>query len=116
MSDVSYQEFVIEGAATIIEGVGWAVPEGATYNEIVILAAAAIITSGGVSDSGIAALILNEASVTRQALNGTFVAVRTSDGFTLPPDTIVVITIDKTLAEVTATPIADIADITFEVV
>ena len=47
-------------------------------------------------------------------LTATFVAVRTSDGHTLPPSTIVVITLDKTLAEVTATPVADIADITFE--
>ncbi len=47
-------------------------------------------------------------------LSATFVAVRTSDGHTLPPSTIVVITLDKTLAEVTATPVADIADITFE--
>lgn len=48
------------------------------------------------------------------ALASTFVAVRTSDGHPLAPGTIVVITLDKTLAEITATPVADIADITFE--
>ncbi|MDF2045167.1 hypothetical protein P2P98_03255 [Microbacterium sp. Kw_RZR3] len=47
-------------------------------------------------------------------LSSTFVAVRTSDGKALPAGTIVVITLDKTLAQVTATPVADIADITFQ--
>lgn len=47
-------------------------------------------------------------------LASTFVAVRTSDGHPLAPGTIVVITLDKTLAEITTTPAADIADITFE--
>lgn len=47
-------------------------------------------------------------------LSAAFVAVRTSDGHTLPPSTIVVITLDKTLAQITASPVADIADITFE--
>ena len=55
-----------------------------------------------------------EAIADSPELSATFVAVRTSDGHTLPPSTIVVITLDKTLAEVTATPVADIADITFE--
>lgn len=50
----------------------------------------------------------------RQALLGTFVAVRTSDGKALPAGTIVVITLDKTLAQITASPVADIADITFQ--
>jgi hypothetical protein len=49
-----------------------------------------------------------------EQLSATFVAVRTSDGQALAPGTIVVITLDKTLAEITATPVADIADITFE--
>lgn len=47
-------------------------------------------------------------------LGANFVRVRTSDGHPLPPSTVVVITLDKTLAEVTATPTADIYDITFE--
>lgn len=42
------------------------------------------------------------------------VGVRTSDGYSLPEGTMVVLTIDKTLAEVTANPVADIDDITFE--
>lgn len=56
----------------------------------------------------------------REALAGspellsTYVVVRTADGHPLPPSTVVVITLDKTLAEVTATPTADIYDITFE--
>lgn len=49
----------------------------------------------------------------KAVLTSTFVAVRTSDGKALPAGTIVVITLDKTLAQVTATPVADIADITF---
>lgn len=52
--------------------------------------------------------------LSEEGLNATFVAVRTSDGKTLPPGTIVVITLDKTLAQVTANPVADIADITFQ--
>ena len=47
-------------------------------------------------------------------LSAAFVAVRTSDGHTLPPSTIVVITLDRTLAQVTAVPAAELADITFE--
>ena len=50
----------------------------------------------------------------RNALHAGYVTVRTSDGQTLPTGTIVVITIDKTLAQVTTTPVAGIADITFE--
>lgn len=49
-----------------------------------------------------------------EQLSGTFVAVRTSDNKALPAGTIVVITLDKTLAQVTASPVADIADITFQ--
>ena len=48
------------------------------------------------------------------ALSATFVAVRTADGQPLAPGTVVVITLDKTLAEITASPVAEIADITFE--
>jgi len=51
--------------------------------------------------------------LSEEELNAMFVAVRTSDGKALPPGTIVVITLDKTLAQVTANPVADIADITF---
>lgn len=47
------------------------------------------------------------------SLTRAFVSVRTSDGQQLPAGTVVVITLDKTLAQVTATPVADIADITF---
>jgi len=47
-------------------------------------------------------------------LSRAFVAVRTADGKTLPAGTIVVITLDKTLAQVTASPVADIADISFQ--
>jgi hypothetical protein len=43
-----------------------------------------------------------------------FVVVRTSDGHMLPPDTAVILTLDKTLAQITASPVADIDDITFE--
>ena len=42
------------------------------------------------------------------------VGVRTADGYSLPEGTMVVLTIDKTLAQITADPTADIADITFE--
>jgi len=52
--------------------------------------------------------------LSEEELNATFVAVRTSDSKALPPGTIVVITLDKTLAQVTANPVADIADITFQ--
>ena len=58
--------------------------------------------------------VVNEGRLSPDQLSATFVAVRTSDGQPLAPGTIVVITIDKTLAEITATPVADIADITFE--
>lgn len=47
-------------------------------------------------------------------LTTNFVHVRTSDGHPLAPSTFVVITLDKTLAQITANPSADIADITFE--
>ncbi|QOC26030.1 hypothetical protein IC744_06660 [Microbacterium hominis] len=47
-------------------------------------------------------------------LSAVFVAVRTSDGHPLPPNTIVVLTLDKTLAQVTAAPAANIANISFE--
>ncbi|MEO2134591.1 hypothetical protein [Microbacterium sp.] len=56
----------------------------------------------------------------REALAGSpellanYVVVRTADGHPLAPSTYVVITLDKTLAEITASPVADIADITFE--
>jgi hypothetical protein len=49
-----------------------------------------------------------------EQLSATFVAVRTSDGHPLAPGTIVVITLDKTLAQITSSPVADIADITFQ--
>jgi hypothetical protein len=58
--------------------------------------------------------VIEEGRLSEPELSATFVTVRTSDGHTLPPATVVVITLDKTLAEVTATPVADIADITFE--
>lgn len=50
----------------------------------------------------------------RNKVSASFVVVRTSDGFTLPEGTAVVLTLDKTLAEITADPTADIDDITFE--
>lgn len=48
------------------------------------------------------------------ALTASYVVVRTSDGHTLAPGTAVVLTLDKTLAQITSSPVADIADITFE--
>jgi hypothetical protein len=47
-------------------------------------------------------------------LTANYVVVRTADGHPLAPDTYVVITLDKTLAEITANPVADIDDITFQ--
>lgn len=79
------------------------------------LAAAAAAEAALVdSDAFVADKIEDPASATQAALNAQTVAVRTSDGHTLPPDVWVVLTLDKTLAEVTANPTADIADITFE--
>lgn len=49
----------------------------------------------------------------RDALRAAYVTVQTSDGHQLPAGTVVVVTLDKTLAQVTASPVADIADITF---
>lgn len=51
--------------------------------------------------------------LSEEELNTTFVAVRTADHQTLPAGTIVLLTLDKTLAQIVANPVADIADITF---
>jgi predicted phosphoribosyltransferase len=82
-----------------------------------IFQAAAVADAAQVAadlDGDTAVLVADSGTATGVALSAAFVTVRTSDGFTLPPATVVVITLDKTLAEVTATPVADIADITFE--
>jgi hypothetical protein len=57
---------------------------------------------------------ITEYGPARSALRAAYVTVQTSDGQQLPQGTVVVITIDKTLAQVTASPVADIADITFQ--
>lgn len=76
--------------------------------------ASAVAEVVATNDGIMATVFSQEGSAFRAELSAAFVAVRTSDGHVLPPSTIVVITLDKTLAEVTASPVADIADITFE--
>ena len=76
--------------------------------------ASAVAEVVATNDGIMATVFGQEGSAFRAELSAAFVAVRTSDGHTLPPSTIVVLTLDKTLAEVTASPVADIADITFE--
>lgn len=84
--------------------------------EIARLEAAATALEGATAptDAAMTTIQANPSSAFAQAQKATFVAVRTSDGKALPPGTIVVITLDKTLAQVTANPVADIADITFQ--
>lgn len=61
-----------------------------------------------------AAQIADPESPVATELSANYVVVRTADGHPLAPSTYVVITLDKTLAQITANPVADIADITFE--
>lgn len=79
-----------------------------------VVAAAVEAVQGAGLDAATAANINDGSSATGAALSANVVLVRTSDGQRLPADVAVILTIDKTLAEVTADPVADIADIAFE--
>lgn len=74
-------------------------------------------TTGPKGDTGAAGPKGDTGSTGTQGPQGpagpVFVTVRTSDGQPVPAGTVVLITLDKTLAQVTASPVADIADITF---
>ena len=76
------------------------------------------VAVGTTNDAIIAGRIADPASATKAALNATIrqvsVGVRTADGNSLPDGLGVVLTIDKTLAQIIANPVAEVADITFE--
>lgn len=118
MTDISVSAAAAEtaaaNAATSAGTATTAAGAASTSASSAATAAAQAAAVGNTNDTIIEGRIKDSTSKTAVALKSTFVAVRTSDGKALPAGTIVVITLDKTLAQVTADPVADIADITFQ--
>lgn len=111
--DTTVRRMKVGDGSTLFPALQW---QDVDQNTIDRLEEAAT-TVAGAATANDAAMTLVQADPTSafaKAQKATFVAVRTSDGKALPPGTIVVITLDKTLAQVTPNPVADIADITFQ--
>lgn len=61
----NYQEMVLGAAQALIEGAGGEIPQGATYNEIVMLAAAQIVTDPPISTSALNPLDIGQETIPR---------------------------------------------------